>query len=263
MSILRLFLSLLLLGGVAQNLAAQAIASGSFSYQWVNMPRLNTIMDSFNLRENHQLTPVTSLSGYHFTLGTVQQFALVEFGFANSARRIRSFTPNQLRETTEVIANFMSATMHVGLRPIPYQYFFVGIGFNFGVKRLRYSYGGDYIEPVRLYNIAPEIFVDYSIKIKFLLKQNLRRQTFYMLRIRPFYQVHFPTNIGRMEQSLNENPAASASDARYDEAWSNFGIRIGLVVPISKIPPKDLTPKAKKVPKLSKKERREKFKLQH
>jgi hypothetical protein len=245
------------------NLQAQAFVSGTYSHHFLTMPRLNSIMDSFNLRENHQLKHITSLSGFQFTAGAVQELAIIEFGFANSVRRIKSITPNQLRETAEVIASYTAATFHVGVRPFLSQYFFVGIGANFGLNRIRYSFGGDYIQPIQRYNLAPEIFVDYSIKIKFLLKQNLRKQTFYLLRIRPFYQVHFPLNVARMEQSFNENTTVVASNAAYEENWSNFGIRIGLVVPISKIPDYGPIIKAKKIPKMTTEERREKFKMTH
>lgn len=245
----------------AIDLCGQAFVSGSFSQHFLSMPRLNSIMDSFNVRENHQLKHVSSLSGFQFTAGAAQELAIIEFGFANSVRRSKSVTPNQLRETAEVIASYTAATFHVGVRPFLSQYFFVGIGANFGLNRVRYSFGGDYTQPVRRYNLAPEIFVDYSIKIKFLLKQNLRKKTFYLLRIRPFYQVHFPLNVARMEQSFNENTSVVASNAAYEENWSNFGIRIGLVVPISKIPDYAPVPKGKKIPKMTPKERREKFKM--
>lgn len=212
-------------------LHAQAFASGSYSHQFVAMPKLNGIMQTFNTRENHQLADFSALSGYHFSAGNYASIMMIELGYSNIVQKRESHTPNQLRETAEVIANFSAATFHAGIRPFRRHYLTFGAGFNFGVSRVRYSFGGNYQTPVKVYGFAPELFVDYGLKIKFLVRKSLRDKTFYMIRIRPFYQAHFQMDMVNAEKTLNNNPTAKASD--FVENWSNFGIRVGLVVPLN------------------------------
>ena len=134
---MRTLLTFVLFGLAANySLQAQAFVSGTFSQHFLSMPRLNSIMDSFNLRENHQLKHISSLSGFQFTAGAAQELAIIEFGFANSVRRSKSITPNQLRETAEVVASYTAATFHVGVRPFLSQYFFVGTFRTMGEWRL-------------------------------------------------------------------------------------------------------------------------------
>ncbi len=215
-------------------LRAQFFFSGAYSQQWLRMPRLEAIIDTFNTRENHTLPKLRSLSGFQATVGGVQTFAIVELGVSNAVRRLRSFSPNQLRENAEIVASHTAINFSLGFRPLQKQFLFVGVGLNFGLSRLRHSFGGDYVVTLKKYNLAPEIFFDYSIKIRFLLKPAQREKMFYLLRLRPFYQFHFPYDLTNTDTQLNGAPSQTPQSAAYAERWNNFGFRIGLVIPFFK-----------------------------
>jgi hypothetical protein len=236
---------------------AQVFIQGSYNHQFKNLSALNAIVDDFNTRENHQIKDFKSLGGVHFSVGWYQPVFMVELGFASSIRRQKSFMPNQLRESAEVVVNYLAATAHVGFRPLLNEYLTLGLGVNVGKQRVRYSFGGDYTTPVNVLTVAPEFFVDYAIKLRFLVRKELRNKVFYMLRLRPFYQLHFPTDLVAMEQQFNQNPSANSS--AYVQNFSSIGFRIGLVVPVSQVPAE--TEERIKYRKMSKKERQEKFKL--
>lgn len=212
---------------------AQYYAAGSFSLQFVNMPSLDKIIDEFNARENHHIKDFSTWKGYHFTIGNISEFALIELGYAASMSNNKSQVPNQLRATAEVRSKFAGATVHLGYRVLRNKYLFAGIGINYGQNSVRYSFGGNYFTPVKNYTFAPEIFIDYSLKIRFLLKKNQRKQRFYMLRLRPFYQFHTAVDMGAMQRDFNNAPNVNPTDPAYRDKWSNFGFRIGLVIPFA------------------------------
>lgn len=242
-------------------LKAQYYASGSFSLQFVKMPVLNNIVQQFNARENHNIKDFSTFQGYHFTIGNINEFSLIELGFASSMSNNKSKVPNQLREFAQVNTKFSAATVHLAYRIFRNKYLFAGIGINYGKNTVKYSFGGNYFIPVKSYSFAPEIFVDYSIKLRFLLKKDQRKDRFYMLRIRPFYQFHTQLELGAMQRDFNNATNVNATDPAYREKWSNFGIRIGLVIPFAAEKKYNNEASSQSGEKLSPKEIRERIKM--
>lgn len=194
------------------------------------MPALGRITEAFNARENHNLGAVRSLNGYRFGFGNYSRWTLIELSGGNLSRTKKSNNPAQLKEQAEVRANFASIQLNFGFRPFAKQYFVAGLGLNLAMQRVRYSFGGDYTTPVLTYTIAPEFFVDYGIKIRFLAKREQRDKIFYLLRLRPSYCLHlFPTDLKKMQQQFNDDPTASGSQWR--DNWSGFGFQAGICVP--------------------------------
>jgi len=247
---------------VSQQLVAQWFVGGGFAQNFKNMPTLNTIVQKFNDNESHTLGKFNNMSGYHFGIGNYSTFMFMELGMGNMIRVQKSHNPTQLKENALITTNFTSVSMLMGLRPIPNQYFVVGVGTHFGACRIRYSFGGNFQTPVLTYTIAPEFFVDYAFKVRFLLKKESRDKMYYMIRIHPYYQLQFPLDVTKVEKQLNGNTLIKGKELQ--DNWSNFGIRIGLYVPFGALPEK-IEPRPKRdpnQPRLTRKQIREKVKMQ-
>lgn len=203
---------------------------GGYNYGAVTMKGANAIMTQFNQRENHQLPMMqNNFHGYRVGAGRYSKFTIVELDFGNINSVSRSVNPNQLKENVEVIANYMSASIRLGLKPFPKHFFTFGAAMHLGGQRLRYSFGGDYELPVEEYVIAPEVYIDYAIRLKFLLKKSQRADYFYLLRIRPYYQFHTKIPIGNFESEFNGTPNVNKTDI--EDNLSHFGIQVSLAIP--------------------------------
>lgn len=203
---------------------------GGYNYGAINMEGSNAVIDAFNARESHTIGPLTNnFHGYRFGAGKYSKYTVLELGFGNLVSSQKSTNPNQLKESAEVVANYMSATARAGVKPFPKHYFTFGAAMHLGAQRIRYSFGGDYQTPVNKYVIAPEFYIDYAIKIKFLLKKSQRDKYYYLLRIRPYYQLHAYLESGNFEAELNQTPNV-AMDAIEDD-MSHFGFNVSIVIP--------------------------------
>lgn len=223
-------LSILLLLGMMGQIQGQYYMFGGYNFGAINLEGTNTIIGTFNQNENHQIAPLkNNFHGYRFGIGNYGEYTLIEMGFGNLISSQKSNTPNQLKENAEVVANYMSVSARVGYKPFKKHYFTVGGAFHLGAERIRYSFGGDYQTPVLEYTIAPEVYLDYAIRIKFLLKKAQRDKYFYLLRIRPYYQFHQFLPVGQLETELNQVPNVSKS--AIEDKMNHFGINISIVIP--------------------------------
>jgi hypothetical protein len=203
---------------------------GGYNFGAVNLAGTNGIVSTFNSNENHQIAPLrNNFHGYRFGVGNYGDFTLVELGFGNLISSQKSTTPNQLKENAEVVSNFMSVSARAGYKPFKKHYFTVGGALHLGAERIRYSFGGDYQTPVLEYTFAAEVYMDYALRIKFLLKKSQRDKYFYLLRIRPYYQFHQALAVGTLEAELNQNPTITKRGI--EDRMDHFGINISIVIP--------------------------------
>lgn len=222
-----IFISLFLLHTISY---AQFYIFGGYNYGAIQLKGTNEIINSFNELENHQLGPLRyNFHGYRFGGGKYGEFTLVELGFGNLISNQKSQVPNQLKENAEIASNFMSVSARAGIKPIKDQFFTVGLALHLGLERIRYSFGGDYVTPVQNYVIVPELYIDYAIKLNFLTKKSQRDKILYLLRIRPYFQLHQTLIIGELESGMNQIP--SISENAIEDKMDHFGFNISLVIP--------------------------------
>lgn len=203
---------------------------GGYNYGAITMEGSNVIIDAFNLREDHSIAPLTNnFHGYRVGVGKYSKYSVMELGFGNLVSNQKSTNPNQLKESAEVVVNYMSVTARAGVKPFPKHHFTFGAAMHLGAQRIRYSFGGDYQTPVNQYVIAPEFYIDYAIKVKFLLKKSQREKYYYLLRIRPYYQLHAYLETGSFERELNQTP--NVPDNAIEDDMSHFGFNISIVIP--------------------------------
>lgn len=203
---------------------------GGYNFAAITLKGSNAIISAFNTRESHNIGSfANNFHGYQVGAGKYSKYTMLELGFGNLVASQKSVNPNQLKETAEVVVNFMSVHAAFGVKPFPKEYFTFGVAMHLGAQRIRYSFGGDYETPVNKYTIAPAFFIEYAIKIKFLLKKSQQDKYFYLLRIRPYYQIHQYLEIGNFETQLNQTPNV-AFDAIEDD-FSHFGFTVSLVIP--------------------------------
>lgn len=222
---------ILLLGCICiTGLQGQYYMYGGYNFGLISMPGANSIVETFNAAENHSIGSLSNnFHGYRVGLGKYSKYTVVELGFGNLISSQKSTNPNQLKESAEVVINYMSAHARVGYKPFPKEFFTFGAALHLGAQRIRYSFGGDYQTPISTYTIAPEFYLDYAIKIKFLLKKSQREKYFYLLRLRPYYQLHQKIAIGKFDADLNQNPGVDR--AAIEANMSHFGFTVSLVIP--------------------------------
>lgn len=209
---------------------AQFYIFGGYNYGAVNLNGANEIISSFNELENHQLAGFNyNFHGYRFGGGKYGEYTIVELGFGNLISTSKSQMPNQLKENAEIAANFMSVSARAGIKPFKDQFFTVGLALHLGLERIRYSFGGDYVTPVQSYVIVPEIYVDYAIKLNFLTKKSQRDKILYLLRIRPYFQLHQTLLLGELESGMNQIPILNEN--AIEDQMNHFGFNISLVIP--------------------------------
>lgn len=209
---------------------AQFYIFGGYNYGAIQLKGTNEIITGFNELENHQLGAFDfNFHGYRFGGGKYGEFTLVELGFGNLISNNKSQVPNQLKENAEIAANFMSVSARAGIKPFKDQFFTVGLALHLGLERIRYSFGGDYVTPVQNYVIVPEIYVDYAIKLNFLTKKSQRDKILYLLRIRPYFQLHQSLLLGELESGMNQIPLISEN--AIEDKMDHFGFNISVVIP--------------------------------
>ncbi len=203
---------------------------GGYSFGAIDMKGANAIVEVFNATESHTIGALTNnFHGYRVGVGKYSRHTVMELGFGNLVASQKSSNPNQLKESAEVVVNYMSAHARFGIKPFPKEFFTFGMAMALGAQRIRYSFGGDYETPVREYVIAPEFYIDYAIKLKFLLKKSQREKYFYLLRIQPYFQLHSHLKIGNFEATFNQTPNVPANSV--EDNMSHFGFNIALVIP--------------------------------
>lgn len=235
---------------------------GGYNYGAITMEGSNAVIESFNAREDHSIAPLmNNFHGYRVGAGKYSKYTVMELGFGNLVSNQKSSNPNQLKESAEVVVNYMSATARAGVKPFPKHYFTFGAAMHLGVQRIRYSFGGDYQTPVNNYVIAPEFYIDYAIKIKFLLKKSQRDKYYYLLRIRPYYQLHAYLKSGNFETELNQTPNVAVNAIEDD--MSHFGFNISIGIPFMSDSDRDylFAPNKKKQKKAKNRKRKPKSNL--
>jgi hypothetical protein len=203
---------------------------GGYNFGAITMKGANEIINVFNQRESHTIGSLTNnFHGFRVGVGKYSKHTIMELGFGNLVANQKSTNPNQLKESAEVEVNFMSVHARFGVKPFPKEFFTFGVAMHLGAQRIRYSFGGDYQTPIEEYVIAPEFYIEYAIKLRFLLKKSQREKYFYLLRIRPYYQLHQNVKIGNFETKLNETPNVLPN--AIEDNMSHFGFNISLVIP--------------------------------
>jgi len=186
---IRIFIVVISCCFLLPNTYGQYYIFGGYNYGAITMEGSNAIIDIFNAREDHSIGPLANnFHGYRFGAGKYSKYTVLELGFGNLVANQKSTNPNQLKESAEVVVNYMSATA-----------------------------------------LAPEFYIDYAIKIKFLLKKSQRDQYYYLLRLRPYYQLHAYLESGNFETELNETPNVAFNAIEDD--LSHFGFNISIVIP--------------------------------
>jgi hypothetical protein len=203
---------------------------GGYNFGAITMEGTNSIVGTFNSLENHSIQPFkNNFHGYRVGLGKYSEHTIMELGFGNLISSQKSSNPNQLKENAEIVINYMSASARFGYKPFKKHYFTLGAAMHLGAERIRYSFGGDYQTPVLEYTIVPEVYIDYAIRIKFLLKKSQRDKYFYLLRVRPYYQFHQFLAVGDFESELNQTPNIGRN--AIEDKMSHFGFNISIVIP--------------------------------
>lgn len=229
--LLRTLLLLITLLSTAQ-LHAQAYAHVTYTQHFSSTPTTNAIMQRFNNSANHSLEPIQNLGGYQFGFGSYGWYTLMELNYGNLVRSQQSRNPNQIRENAEVVINQSTINLNLGIRPIANRYFVVGAGIHLGQTRIRYAFGGDYIEAVKPYVMSAQLFMGYGFKTQFLLKKERRPDYYYVFRIRAYYQAQQVVDVSPLEQQLNGGPINPADD--FDDNLSGPGIQVSLIAPFMK-----------------------------
>lgn len=199
---------------------------GGYNFGALQLDGTNNAVAEFNTAENHTLGLLqNNFHGFRVGAGRYVKHAVVELAYGNLIGQQSSFNPDQLKERAEVVVNYASVSARAGVKPFAKQFFTVGAALHLGAQRYRYSFGGDYQTPIDRYLIAPEVYLDYAIRLKFLLKKSQRDTYFYLLRIRPYYQWHSNRSVESFSQSLNQTPAL------VEDNMSHFGCTVSLVIP--------------------------------
>lgn len=203
---------------------------GGYNFAAINLEGSNQIINTFNAAENHSVASLqNNWHGYRVGAGRYSRHALIELAYGNLVSQQVSINPNQLKERAEVVVNYLSASARVGYKPFIRQHFTVGAALHLGAQRYRYSFGGNYTTPIEQYVIVPEVYLDYAIRLKFLLKKAQRDNYFYLLRLRPYYQFHPTESASPFAQSLNQTPPDQAR--AIEDNFSHFGFTVSLVIP--------------------------------
>lgn len=209
---------------------SQYFMYGGYNFAAIDMKGTNSIVERFNTMENHSIPSLSyNFHGYRVGVGKYSRHTIMELGFGNLISSQVSTNPNQLKESAEIVVNFMSAHGRFGIKPFPKEFFTFGVAVQLGEQRIRYSFGGDYQNPVSRYVIGTEFYIDYGIKIRFLLKKSQRENYFYLLRIRPYIQLHNNFGVGNLETELNKTPNVPVN--AIEDNMSHFGFNISIVVP--------------------------------
>ena len=219
-----------LLFGCITLASGQYYMFGGYNFAAINLQGSNQIISTFNANENHSIAALqNNWHGYRLGAGRYTRHALVELAYGNLVSQQTSLNPNQLKERAEVIVNYLSASARVGYKPFMRQHFTVGAALHLGGQRYRYSFGGNYQTPIERYVIVPELYLDYAIRLRFLLKKAQREDYFYLLRLRPYYQFHPTESVGVFAQSINQTLANQSQELK--DNFSHFGFTVSLVIP--------------------------------
>ncbi len=203
---------------------------GGYNFAAINLQGSNQIISTFNSVESHSIAPLqNNWHGYRVGVGRYTRHALIELAYGNLVNQQVSINPNQLKERAEVVVNYLSASARVGYKPFLRHHFTVGAALHLGGQRYRYSFGGNYETPIERYVIVPEVYLDYAIRLRFLLKKAQRGDYFYLLRLRPYYQFHATEQVGPFAQNINQTPPDQAR--ALEDNFSHFGFTVSLVIP--------------------------------
>lgn len=221
---------LLLLFSISLTSEAQYYMFGGYNYAAIGLKGTDNIVQRFNIAENHNVPSMSyAFHGYQLGFGRFSEHTMMEIGFGNLISNQSSLNTNQLKERAEIVVNYMSAHFRAAYKPFAKIYFNVGAALKLCNFRYRYSFGGDYQTPVEHYQVGLEIFADYALKLKFLLKKSQRKDYYYLLRIQPYYQFLRKVGIGPMETQLNQTP--NVTDNSIEDNFSHFGFNISLIIP--------------------------------
>ncbi len=223
-----LFTSLLLF--VFSTAFGQYYIFGGYNFAAINLSGSNSIINTFNAGENHDVGDLrNNWHGYRVGAGRYTRHVVIELAYGNVVAQQISINPDQLKERAEVVVNYSSGSARVGYKPFARQHFTIGAALHLGNTRYRYSFGGNYETPISRYTIVPELYLDYAIRLRFLLKKAQREDYFYLLRIRPSYQFHATEQVGAFAQSLNQTAPDQAR--ALEDNFSHFGLTVSLVIP--------------------------------
>ncbi|WBM73787.1 hypothetical protein [Saprospira grandis] len=232
----------------------QYYAYGGYEYSSFQSDELSAIVTEFNEREGHNLGDLRALHGYRFGLGRYSYVADVALGFGYLGRKLSSVNPQLLKETVELEYSLISADASVGFRPFKSKFHSIGGSLHMGQMRYRYSFGGDYLVPIKNYNIWGELYAELAFPFRFLLKKEQRERLFYIFKIRPYYRAYRPLDLQALQRDFNFDQNVGFNEIT--QKGGQFGIRLSLVVPFLTKEEQELyrrTPKEAKKAKIEKK----------
>ncbi|WCL80660.1 hypothetical protein PPO43_11835 [Saprospira sp. CCB-QB6] len=213
----------------AQWSCAQYYAYGGYEYSSFQSDELDAIVAEFNDREAHSLGNLRALHGYRFGIGRYAELTDVALGFGYLGRKLSSVNPQLLKETAELEYSLISADASIGYRPFKSKFHSIGASLHMGQMRYRYSFGGDYLVPIKTYNIWGEIYAELAFPFRFLLKKEQRDRLFYIFKIRPFYRVYRPLDLYALQRDFNLDQNVGFN--QINQKGGQFGLRLSIVVP--------------------------------
>lgn len=216
---------------------AQYYITASFLKSFGTYSVINDIKQRFNDDNNHQLKDFNGFSGFGLGFGKYSKRTLTEVLFVSQGQKRISKTPGQYAENAEVIVRHLGVETNIGYRPFD-ALFTIGAGANLGRFITKQSFGGNFDLLSSDYLLATNIFIDYAIKIKFLIRRRHRDTHHYLFRIRPFYQVFSNSiDLRNLENKLNRNPelpvynSTPSEFGEFKQKFTNYGIRFSLAIP--------------------------------
>lgn len=207
----------------------QYYAYGGYEYSSFQSDELSAIITEFNEREGHSLGDLGALHGYRFGLGRYAEQTNVSLGFGYLGRKLSSVNPQLLKERVELEYSLISADASLGFRPLKSKFHSIGASLHMGQMRYRYSFGGDYMVPVKNYNIWGELYAELAFPFRFLLKKEQREHLFYIFKIRPYYRAYRPLDLQALQQDFNFDQNVGIDEM--SQKGGQFGLQLSLVVP--------------------------------
>lgn len=220
-----LFLGLFLISTFC---TAQFYIGGGYVVGLGNFSTLNDIKQEFNDENGHDLGNYNSLMGYELGFGVYGIKTVAEMKWVSMNRRQDSKVLGAFIENATGIASYNHASISFGYKPLNKQYMTIGASVNIGQIKTKYSFGGDFVTTNRDYTVSNDFYFDYAIPF-YLKKKNKDSMNPLLLRIRPYYQLHYlPVDLRDLQIGLNQ-ATEEVPFRQFDQKFNNYGLKISLV----------------------------------
>lgn len=226
-----LFFSLLFLCSIASQ--AQFYVGGGYVVGLGDFSALNNVKQEFNDSNGHDLGDFNALMGYELGFGTYGIKTIAEIKWVSMSRRQDSKVLGAFIENATTIASYNHASISFGFKPVTKQYMTFGASVNIGQIKTKYSFGGDFVTTNTDYTVSNDFYFDYAIPF-YLKKKNKDKFNPLLLRIRPYYQLHYlPVDLRNLQIGLNQ-ATDEVPFRQFDQKFNNYGVRVSLVKLIGK-----------------------------